>query len=381
MPQSIPKGLSRQSVLQAIADLDAGIEHPFGLPTDYELVYEGRRYPPKAVIGLACRSILGRVLLPEQFSGGEAPGQANFVLRELGFEVEDKSRKEPKSGGEDWSHDEVALIVADYFMMPGAELAGAAYSKAEHNRQLQAVLGGRSKSSVEFKHRNISAVLVEMGLPYIDGYKPARNYQKTILPQAVEDFLIRNPGFLDAIADGAVLNPVAAPTVGDRAVDDYFEEKPDRIIAPSGDSKPCLSGRGKRIDFARRDATNRLLGQLGEKFAVEVEKRRLLSYGRDDLAAKVEWVAATCGDGVGFDVLSFDENDDDEQFIEVKTTGLGKHFPFYVTANEVRCSEDCPDRFRLYRVFDFAKNPRVYVVAGALSRECHLEPIAYRVSV
>ena len=58
----------------------------------------------------------------------------------------------------------------------------------------------------------------------------------------------------------------------------------------------------------------------------------------------------TCGDGVGFDVLSFDEADDSERFIEVKTTGLGKHFPFYVTANEVRCSEDCPDRFRLYRV-------------------------------
>ena len=78
----------------------------------------------------------------------------------------------------------------------------------------------------------------------------------------------------------------------------------------------------------------------------------------------------TCGDGVGFDVLSFDETDDSEQFIEVKTTGLGKHFPFYVTANEVRCSEDCPERFRLYRVFDFARNPRIYVVGGALSREC-----------
>jgi len=30
MPQSIPKGLTREHVLAAIADLDAGIEHPFG---------------------------------------------------------------------------------------------------------------------------------------------------------------------------------------------------------------------------------------------------------------------------------------------------------------------------------------------------------------
>jgi hypothetical protein len=28
MPQSIPTGLSRENVLHAIADLDAGVEHP-----------------------------------------------------------------------------------------------------------------------------------------------------------------------------------------------------------------------------------------------------------------------------------------------------------------------------------------------------------------
>ncbi|WP_435017962.1 hypothetical protein TA3x_005585 [Tundrisphaera sp. TA3] len=61
------------------------------------------------------------------------------------------------------------LIVADYFHMLKAELAGDPYSKAEHNRALQPLLDGRSKSSVEFKHRNISAVLVATGLPYIEG--------------------------------------------------------------------------------------------------------------------------------------------------------------------------------------------------------------------
>jgi len=61
-----------------------------------------------------------------------------------------------------------------------------------------------------------------------------------------------------------------------------------------------------------------------------------------------------------------------------ETTGLGKHFPFYVTAIEVRCSEDRPEQFRLYRVFDFAWNPRVYVISGDLSKQCWLEPIEYR---
>jgi hypothetical protein len=55
---------------------------------------------------------------------------------------------------------------------------------------------------------------------------------------------------------------------------------------------------------------------------MEVEKRRLRDARRDDLARRVEWVASTVGDGLGFDILSFDELDGSERFIEVKTTGL-----------------------------------------------------------
>jgi 5-methylcytosine-specific restriction protein A len=96
MPQSIPAGLTRTHVLQALADFDARVDHPFGQPRAYELVHEGKRYPPKAVIGLACKYSLGRVLMPEEFSGGEAPGQANFVLRKLGFTVVRKDESEPE---------------------------------------------------------------------------------------------------------------------------------------------------------------------------------------------------------------------------------------------------------------------------------------------
>jgi hypothetical protein len=84
MPQSIPAGLTPSQVLQALADLDARVYHPFGPPTGYVLVHGGKRYSPKAVVGLACRYSLGRPLTPEEFSGGEAPGQANFVLNSLG---------------------------------------------------------------------------------------------------------------------------------------------------------------------------------------------------------------------------------------------------------------------------------------------------------
>lgn len=39
---------------------------------------------------------------------------------------------------------------------------------------------GRTHRSVEFKHQNISAVMEELGLPWILGYKPKRKYQNAI---------------------------------------------------------------------------------------------------------------------------------------------------------------------------------------------------------
>src|ERR1700722_5107902 len=146
MPASIPPGLKKEHVLQALSDLDTGIDHPFGPPTGYELVHGNNRYAPKAVVGLACRYFLGRVLHPEEFSGGEAPGQANFVLRKLGFTVVRKGEEpaeEEKPAHKDWTEQEVGLIVADYFTMLEKELLGKLFSKSEHRRSLAPQLGGR----------------------------------------------------------------------------------------------------------------------------------------------------------------------------------------------------------------------------------------------
>jgi hypothetical protein len=61
----------------------------------------------------------------------------------------------------------------------------------------------------------------------------------------------------------------------------YFDDPPEGMVVPQGDEKPWLSRRGRKVDYARRDALNRQLGRLGEQFAVEVERRRLLEAGRD----------------------------------------------------------------------------------------------------
>jgi hypothetical protein len=98
MPKSIPEGLTQQHILSALADLDTGVTHPFGLPTGYELLHGGKHYAPKAVIGLAFKHMTGQTLGPDDFSGGEAPGQANYVLRNLGFDVVAKDGAAKRDG-------------------------------------------------------------------------------------------------------------------------------------------------------------------------------------------------------------------------------------------------------------------------------------------
>jgi hypothetical protein len=258
-----------------------------------------------------------------------------------------------------------------------AELLGKPYSKTAHRQALAPQLAERSDGSIEFKHQNISAVLTGLGLPYIAGYKPRGNYQ-ALLAQEVETFLDRSPHFLDQLAAAPGVNPTQAPAVDSWDPARLIEEPPTELAAPREPETPWLSRRGRRINFVERDAANRRLGKLGEEFVMQLEQYRLRLAGRDDLAERIQWVSEAVGDGLGFDVLSFQEEDESERLIEVKTTGLGKFFPFAVTGTEVRCSEDCPGQFRLFRVFDFGRAPRAYILPGSLRVSCLLEPVQFR---
>ena len=64
--------------------------------------------------------------------------------------------------------------------MLSAELRGEAFSKTAHRRLLLPLLSNRSEGAIERKHGNISAALIELGFPYIEGYKPFSNYQQLL---------------------------------------------------------------------------------------------------------------------------------------------------------------------------------------------------------
>jgi hypothetical protein len=105
--------------------------------------------------------------------------------------------------GTDWTADEVVVLLGSYFAMLADELAGRQYSKKQRFLDVMALIG-RSTGSVEFKHQNVSAVLDEIGLPWIQGYKPRDHYQDS-LADAVAQYLIRHPDIL-TLASPGILN-------------------------------------------------------------------------------------------------------------------------------------------------------------------------------
>ena len=87
-----------------------------------------------------------------------------------------------KTKSNPWTPAEDALIVADYLTMLRTTQRGLPINKAAHNRALLPQLAaGRNRSSIEFKHQNISAVMVSLGEPVLRGYKPLANYQQSLV--------------------------------------------------------------------------------------------------------------------------------------------------------------------------------------------------------
>jgi len=269
--------------------------------------------------------------------------------------------------GTPWQDEELDVIVAEYFAMLAAELSGKPYVKSRHSAALMARIG-RTHRSVEFKLENISAVLDELGMPWIPGYKPKKNYQNAIF-NAIDRYLSNHPAALEPTQ---VLPP---PPPLPREV---FVPVPDRTNA-----KERIPQRLRRLvqkfDSVERDHRNRSLGKAGESFVVDLERRQLAQADRPELAEKVRWVAAEDGDGAGYDVLSF-TLEGQVRLIEVKTTNGSARTPFFITRNECALAAERPTEWRIYRVHLFAVEPRVFTIAPPLENAVRLTTETWRAS-
>ncbi len=359
-----------QAVRQAMAEFDrvgrtAFLQrYGFGKARDYVLQESGRSYDSKAIVGAAFGYQFPDrgPLKSADFSGGENTVQRK--LEELGFSVE--------RIGEAWSRPEVERTVGEYLDMLALEARGTRFNKSARNEELRRHLMGRTKASVELKHQNISAILDELGLPFIQGYKPRANVQSLLREVVVQAIRSRHDELTEVMDDFQAVHRPAGPDYRGVLV------TPPPPAASHGPSARTRVPR--KFDHAERDDRNRTLGREGENWTVGYERFRLGQNHRHDLAGRIDWVAETQGDGTGYDIASFDE-DGAVRYIEVKTTNGGAATPFVVTSNELAFSIEVGPAFHLYRLFAFSSAAQLFILRGALADSLALAPLNYRARV
>lgn len=270
--------------------------------------------------------------------------------------------------GSNWSDIAVEIAVAGYFDLWQRTLQGQSPVKLHKYREISAQIG-RSEKSVERKFQNISAVLERVGLPWLPGLAPLRNYQHVLIvavEQKIDSFWnfdFPETNKQQGLADVKVLFPEQTPP----------------LEPPIVSKNPDMERLARKFDPALRDLRNRKTGLVGEELVYRSEIARLQQAGRPDLAQKVKWVSKEDGDGAGFDILSF-ENDGTERFYEVKTTIGHRRTPFYLSRNERDFAEEAPDNFRIFRLYEVGRSPRSFLIAPPLDNALILEPSVYRAS-
>ncbi len=105
---------------------------------------------------------------------------------------------------------------------------------------------------------------------------------------------------------------------------------------------------GVDIDHAAKTKEQKDLGDKGEQLVKQYEISILRDKGRHEDAAKVDIVK----DGMGYDVLSFDEFGK-PKYIEVKTTTGNQYAAFHLSDNEFEFMKRNIGTYSIYRVYNY----------------------------
>lgn len=82
--------IKKDHILSAIQEIDKEGVRKGRHSSTYDLIYEGKPYPPKLVISIATRFLTGEELDPDGFDGGQ--GTDSFkLIRSLGFDISKKN--------------------------------------------------------------------------------------------------------------------------------------------------------------------------------------------------------------------------------------------------------------------------------------------------
>ena len=303
-------------------------------------------------------------------SGGKEKADTDYIttIIEAGKSAKRKLTKEDIQNG----------IVDNYFSMLKAEVSSEMYSKADFRNHLKKQFGIDDPKLVEIAHRQISAILAEIGLPTIDGYATATKHSKeleAVVYAYIEDNskLIKSLWIDDDPASVNVpmeLDDSKAVWVAEPPSSDHLADAVRRWVPPVP----------MELDFRVREARNLNLAKAGERFAIAYERARLREIGRKDFLDRISWVSEIQGEDLGYNIHSYEKNGKN-RFISVKTTNYGIRFPFYLTRYELAFAQKNPGSFYIYRIFNFSRNTRLFIVEKLAQKKKKMLPVMYRYNI
>ena len=121
---------------------------------------------------------------------------------------------------------------------------------------------------------------------------------------------------------------------------------------------PTVAKKGSHKDYVKIAKENIKTGNSGENFVIEYENARLKKQNKT-----AEWVSKNKGDGLGYDILSYND-DGSKRYIEVKTTNNSEETTFYITATELEACKYYGDNYYLYRVYKSNKKWKIVWYCG-----------------
>lgn len=265
------------------------------------------------------------------------------------------------SPGSHWTTHEIAEVVSSYFQMWRLEQSGERYAKKPYRDILLDLLPARSVGSIEYKLQNVSAVLDEVGFPWIRGYKPARNYQQLLVDQ-IAMYLLNHRLIPQE------LKPVASPEAP------LVEVGVPQPMQPKFDMGP-VEAAVATLDWAAAAARSIEVHRVAVDLAVEREKYTLVARGHDDLAREVAPVE-TPRSTAGFDFTSYSA-DGDERQVNVKGTTSNANAAIFLEMSELELLRTTPFA-EIQRVYDIQMEPKMFRLQPKDVRETMVVPVVHK---
>lgn len=415
-------GLTREHILRAAGNYQrlAGVVPTYQDSTIYDLLVEGRRYPPKAILGLAAQELLGYEFPSSNFSGGLKSPCFN-ILENLGFTIVTKNVPPRLIPYHPYTREEAAAIIAPgSSFTPGAGSWGLSgiVSKAPGERDFVffVTLGMHESNDYDdaltedgfliWKSQNRQTPVTPQIQQLVEHDESCHNVRLFLRASKKDDYTFMGPlafNDWDPLSTNPVhftwkllnwplpsdvhsrfsayirpaLSPLYRPTENASQQGTLLEKSPPKT--PLKSDKGGNRNKSGIVDWAAKDQRNRELGLAGELLVMAFEQKRLRDVGRVDLANQVEHIAQS-DSAAGYDILSFDL-DGGAKFIEVKTTTGPASTPFYISLNEVNFSQQHQGKFWLYRVYNYSReenSAEFFVKNGDVSAEFGLTPTTFK---